>query len=261
MTHAQDLARGTLTLPEAPSDYLADDATVTALAQAHAAGAAAQAGTRATYLRVLLAHTQVALGAPRPTLHDAKRFATLQPDAALAQQKALKACHDRLYALVLDAITVPDLADSTRLKAGERSRRARLRNARSNFARSAAATLRAVSRSQYDLAELGVREASKGRLAALAMKRAPQEHDEQPQRRAALATARAITALEALAGLDHQGAVEAGQMLIDRAAALLLGLGTPSVRSMDKATEARRPLRTAGGTFWPVYKPDESRPQ
>lgn len=252
---------GAAALPETPADYLANDATIAALARAYAAGTVAQSSTRGTYLRVLLAHTQTTLGAPRPALHDARRFATLQPDAIAAQQKALKATHDRLYAIVLDAISSDALRDSPRLKPAERSARARQRNIRSNFARSAAATLRAVSKAGYDLHELGVKDAAKGRLAALARKRMPQEHDDQPQRRAALATARAVTALEALAGIDHEGAVQAGQLLIDRAAALLLAIGTPSARTPVKANEERRPLKTHGATFWPVYKPDEARPQ
>jgi hypothetical protein len=258
-THAAALAA--LELPAPPADYLADDATVSALARGYAAGAEAQGATRATYLRILLAHTQAALGAPRPTLVDARRFATLDPAAAAAQGRALKATHERLYGLVLAAITTSDLEDSSRLSAQERKRRALLRNQRSNFARSAASVLRSLSRALYDLHEIGVKDAAKGRLAALARKRSPEAHsaDDAQSRRAAIATARAITALELLAEGDHAGAIQAGQLLIDRAAALLLSIGTPSARSPEKATTDRVPLKTHGATFWPVYRPEEAR--
>jgi hypothetical protein len=105
--------------------YLATDEQLSALAQEYAVGLGAISGVRLSYLRILVARTRQAAG------RQLKKLTTSQT------RKLAQETHDKLYAVVLAAITTPDLSVDDKLSTEERSRRAMERNRRSNFARTA----------------------------------------------------------------------------------------------------------------------------
>lgn len=110
--------------------YLATDEEVTWLTQTYANGIAAVAGTKVTYLRVLIAHVKHDVG---------RRLKNLKAQAAI---EFLEETHKRLYAIVLKAVTTPEIADAEDLAKEERTRRSLARNSRSNFARSSMTAVR-----------------------------------------------------------------------------------------------------------------------
>lgn len=114
----------------AKTGYIASDATLKTLAQQYVTGADAADEVRGVYLKVLVAH---ALREAQNLSH--KRIT--MPDAI----GAVTAAHSLLYAVILDAVTTADVAADDSLDKDERSRRARERNRRTTFARTAKSTL------------------------------------------------------------------------------------------------------------------------
>jgi len=105
--------------------YLATNEQLAALAQEYASGLGLIGGVRASYLRILVAHSQQDAG---------RQLKKLTP---VQTRKLVQATHDRLYAVVLSAITTPELAADERLSPRENTKRSLERNRRSNFARTA----------------------------------------------------------------------------------------------------------------------------
>ena len=114
--------------PLVRSGYLVTDATLADMARDYVEGTARADRVRGGYLRILVAHAQRHSG-------DAKR---LTGEAAL---NAVEEVHAHLYAVILRAITTPDIAPEEDLATEERARRAKERNRRSTFARTAKTTL------------------------------------------------------------------------------------------------------------------------
>lgn len=109
--------------------YLVNEAALTELARKYAEGVDATEGVRATYLQILVAHAKQELGKPKAV--------------SLEQQlNAIEETHGKLYAIILDAITSPDIAPDDELDKEESQRRSRERNRRSTFARTSKSTLR-----------------------------------------------------------------------------------------------------------------------
>jgi len=107
------------------SGYLATNEQLAALAQEYAIGLGAIGGVRVSYLRIMIAHAHREAG---------RRLKKLTP----AQSRTLvQEVHDRLYAVVLTAITTPEIAPDEKLSPRENTRRSLERNRRSNFARTA----------------------------------------------------------------------------------------------------------------------------
>lgn len=119
----------------AAKHYLASDQEVQTLARGYVDGAGRVAGVRSSYLRVLAAHAKHQLvedvGGPRRVAR-----ATLE-----AQAEALRVADARLYAIILGAVIGPELELNDALEIGERRKRVLERNRRTNFARTAKATL------------------------------------------------------------------------------------------------------------------------
>lgn len=111
----------------ATTNFLFDDNAVAALARDYVSGVSRTDGVRGTYLRVLVAHAQKELTISRVSL-----------PATIA---AIERADAHLYAVIKETVTTPEIAEADGLEATEAHRRALERNRRSNFARSAKATL------------------------------------------------------------------------------------------------------------------------
>lgn len=110
------------------NEYLISDAAIATLAKEYVTGIASIEKVRGNYLRALVAHSQAAC-------FGTKRLTT-EKTLDLVQK-----VHERLYGIVLSAITTADIAPDAEAPAEEQHRRALERNRRSNFARSAKSTL------------------------------------------------------------------------------------------------------------------------
>lgn len=112
------------------TNYLATDAQVASLAKDYVQNASGVESARGTYLKIHLAHAlqEIAKGT-------AKRHTAAETLAAV------ETTHARLYAVVLEAVTTPDIAKAEDLSPEESRRRAQERNRRSAFARSSRSEL------------------------------------------------------------------------------------------------------------------------
>lgn len=226
--------------------YLANDAAVRGLARAYVSGAAMLNGARTGYLRVLLAHSQIALGLTEPRITSAKHITVLSAADKTAQRTALDATADRLYKLVLDEVGN-----------GLKGRGAAIeRHSRTAFARSAASTLRACVSVGIDLRNIGVADAAKGALAKLASARRP-HRAASPGRKLASVRRNITTTLDALP--EAQARVVA-QAMADEIAAWLVKHGK-TTRKAAKALATSQPWATKTGVFMPVHLPAPSAQQ
>lgn len=230
-----------ITATLAQRHYLASDDDVRVLARVSVAGTAMLETSRACYMRVLLAHTQVALGATEPREHSARTLALLDKDARAAQRAKFDDTNARLYALVL--------AENP---AGRGKGAALERHSRTAFARSAASTLRGAIAVGVDLAALGVADTSKGAIAKLTATRTTRKARPQSAKRKLAALRRRITtALDALDKADKLAARELAQSLIDQLGGWLVARSTPTTN----ATAALRdvvPLQLRGQVLLPI---------
>lgn len=141
--------------------YLASDDTIAEIARNYSAAQGTIGAARGEYLRILIAHTQELVG----------RIKDQSVEAALG---ALSAVHDRLYNIILHAVTTPDVEPDDAQPKEERSRRALERNRRSTFARSSKSTVVAFVKSGGKLMELGdLDEITKERLRELTKPKDP----------------------------------------------------------------------------------------
>lgn len=164
----------------ARAGYTATDAQVADLTAAVVTGLAADG----TYLRVLLATSQGALGTRRRI-------------SAAQQMTALDTTHSRLYGLVQGAVGPEDLEP-------------RERNRRANFARSAASTVRLYLRAGGDLREVKPAEATKGALRKAAAPEGPSI-----EQKVEAAAAKLIKTVQALAEQDPQSARNQMRLTMD----------------------------------------------
>ncbi len=107
--------------------YIVNEQALTELARAYAEGVDTTTAVRASYLQILVAHSKQELGTKRATPKQ--------------QIDALETAHASLYAIILEAITTPQLEPSDELPAEESRRRSRERNRRTTFARTSKSTL------------------------------------------------------------------------------------------------------------------------
>lgn len=222
--------------------YLATDAQVRELATLNYESGEQAVATRGTFLRVELAALQAAvMGAPK--LRAGGKAQQLEKDAVLA---ALKEVHARLYSIVLEAITTDDIADGPKLRKAEKTRRALERNRRSNFARSAKATLMAYVRCGGNVSTLAVPQVTKAMLQAEIAKRKPQpDASEQAERIAN----RMAAQIERIKEEDQELAQAVSQRLVSALAATTTDKTT---KSPAKAVEENIPLQVGESYFIPV---------
>jgi hypothetical protein len=207
-------------------NYLATDSDVEAIARQHIEGLGAQA----TYLKILVAGTQAALGAePRQrSTNPAKTF-----DQA-AHLGALETVHDRYYTIVLRV-------------ASDAFRDSKERNRASNYARSAKSTLRAWIKSGHD-----VRSLAAGRVSKEALRKAIPRRAVGPPRNPAKRMLKLADRLEAIATGPDNGVREAIEAVMQRLANKLMTWGGEPVREPSRAIAEHRPLQTRAGVFWPA---------
>lgn len=234
-----------ITATLAQRHYLASDDDVRVLARVSVAGTAMLETSRACYMRVLLAHSQVALGLSEPREHSARALAPIDKDARAAQRSKFDEVNARLYALVL--------AENP---SGRGKGAALERHSRTAFARSAASTLRGAIAVGVDLTALGVADTSKGSLAKLTAARTTKRaRPQQSVKRKLSALRRRITgALDALDKSDKLAARELAQSLIDQLGGWLVARSTPTTNA-TAAIRNNLPLTVRGTTLLPIRAP------
>lgn len=236
------------------ANYSATDADVETLARQYQSAAESQGTTRGVYLRILLAATQVSI-AEHVTLRARRGKTRVIPESdRAAQLEKFEACNTRLYAAVLRGVGGEELEDREGLKPEERRRRALERNRRTNFARSAAATLRAYIRAGGDVTALPVPTVTKGAIAkATSMPDRPASSPaELARRRIQRAAERLSSLVESLAGTDKARAVEALRLAMEPVTDLLRKYTGRPVTKPDQAIAEHKMLKTSVGMFWPA---------
>lgn len=170
-----------------------------------------------------------------------------------AQLAAVKHVHRRFYPVVQEATTTPDIAVSVKSPLAERKRRALERNRRTNFARSAYATIRRWLRAPgHDLMKLDSEKVTKSQL----LSEAP------PTRKHALTSARIQARAGKLIGglvgfarqiakADQAQAAVVVNEAIEQLVKLLASTASMTTDARVAANE-QRPLKVAGRVFWPT---------
>lgn len=134
--------------------FKANEQQVEALAHECYKDAARTARADGTYLKILVAGCQSALG-PKP------KRRTAETDSQLA---VIGSIHDTYYLAVMRGITTQDIIHDDSLAPAERQIRSLERNRRSAFARTAKSTLVGFVRAGYDLRDLAVEQVTKAML-------------------------------------------------------------------------------------------------
>ena len=172
----------------ANTGYLVNDTTVAALARAYADARGTIDNVKGAYLRVLVAHAKDL----------AAKAQTRTPESDM---QAMLATHDRLYAIVLAAITTPDIAADDAQPKDERQRRALERNRRSTFARTAKSTLQAYLKAGGSLPDLDPNKVTKESLRVASPPARP------PETSATILEKRIEDVVKAMAELDREKAI------------------------------------------------------
>lgn len=204
-----------------------------------------------TYLRALIATTQVRLGLDGPRT-SAVRGRVAPPEDSEADLEVLKGVHAEFYTAVLAAVTTPDIAATAGLRKAEAARRAKERNRRSNFARSAKSTLAKYVKLGGNIRGLCVTTITKRALRDLTAKAGGAPPLSMETRAKRFAT-RMVKALEGL----HEQDTELAQMALQQALTQLASrsaewYGAKPTTSIKRAVEHGQLLKTADGLFWPV---------
>lgn len=226
-----------------------DTSEITALAKAALLGDQVPG----TYLRALIATSQVRLGMDEPRT-SALRGRISPPEDSDADLETIKAVHSEFYSAVLSAVTTPDIAQTSGLRKAEASRRAKERNRRSNFARSAKSTLAKFVKAGGNIRGLCVTTITKRSLRELTAKAGGAETKEQSiETRAKRFASRLVRQLEGL----HQEDADLAQMALQQALTQLSSrsaawYGSRPTTSIKRAVEHGQLLKTADGLFWPV---------
>lgn len=190
----------------AKAGWIASDAILTSLAKDYVEGRDQSISVAGSYVKILTAHTQRELekqGVKRAT-----------KEKALA---AIETVHAHAYAVILAAVTTPDLKHSEDLPDKEQTRRALERNRRSNFARSAKSTLVAYVEAGGSMSALKPSDVTKELLRSQYQPKNPPT----PQERAERAVVRIEALLTALAAEDMDAAEELAEMIRTRVAAVV----------------------------------------
>jgi hypothetical protein len=194
----------------AKTGYIVSDATLVQLTKEFGEGIDKADGVRGNFLKILVAHSKRALGK-----WNVKRATT---------EKALEAvdeAYGHLYAVVLEAITTPDLQPDPDVSQEERTRRAYERNRRSTFARSAKSTLVAWINAGGRLATLNPAEVTKEELRSAYAGEGTSASARTLESRIASTASRLEAFVKELAEDDLEEAREAVEELIGRLQALV----------------------------------------
>lgn len=197
----------------AKAGFIASEQVLKTLAERYVTGADATNEVNGVFLKILIAHSQreaATLAHKRITMADALGSVT----AAFAQ----------LYATIVDAVTTPDVAADDSLDKDEKRRRAKERNRRTNFARSAKSTLVGYVKAGGRLVALDPATTTKEQLRSFA----------QAARQGPRAVADQVKALQArlvkLVGVLKETDPDAAQEVVDAAQSDLQAAVTPPKR-------------------------------
>lgn len=168
---------------------------------------------------------------------------------------ALKATHARFYPVVQAAVITPDIAPANRAAAPERKRRALERNRRSNFARSAYATVRRWLKVEgHDLMALKAVSVTKSQLLAEAPPAKSRTlTPERAQARANAMTKRLLDFTKQIAKTDRVQAAEVINGCMQQLAQSMF-TGAHATTDVAVARAEHRPLRVGRATFWPMAR-------
>jgi hypothetical protein len=228
--------------------YLTDAAGVESLASHYASALSIGQSIRNSYLRVLVAGVQQELGQdPRMTARGKAGAVDVQEGLA-----AVRKVHAEYYAAVLRGVTTKDITDEDGLRKQERKLRAKERNRRSNFARSALSLLRAYVKAGGNPRSIVVPTATKAQLAAYVAKHQEIKEPAVRSSRIALAVNRVLEIAEAVKSDDQAEAVALVQSAIASLSHRVGEWTKTTTSSPRKAVAQGIMLRTRQGIFWPV---------
>jgi len=216
-------------------NYVATPADITALVRQHDEAMTAQGTARATYLKALVATTQAELGSP--VRQRGARAAKIAAEEIAKQVAAMEVVQQRFYAAVLQAIGEGPPAQ---------------RNARANFARTAASTLRRWIKAGNDVRALAAARVTKE---ALRITGAARRTASPTARRAERTANRFTDMVTELAKADKGAAIAALEAAMTRIASMLIALGQKPTTKPAEAMSEHKPFRTREGLFWPASVP------
>lgn len=207
-----------------------------------------------SYLKVLIASTLHALGAEIRTAPLRGRAPKHDEAEKERQSKAFEEVQGSFYGAVLSAVIPAELQDDEGKPQSVRSANALERNRRTNFARSAASTVRSFLRNGGDLRILNVSTVTKGQLAELAASKAPAKPEAVVLgNRVEAVGKRALRLLEKLAKEDEGAARHRLEALVSMFAAQLAVIGVEkTTQSPEQAIAKCMPLQTKAGVFFPI---------
>lgn len=234
--------------------YLLTDTQVGELALLYVSHQQAIEQVSGAYLKVFVAGIQVELGLKQPVLSAKPGKAPRHDEKEIQRQlAAIEIVHTRMYEAVSKAVITDELKDNPELPRGERGARALARNARTNFARSAASTVRTFVRNGGDIRQLVIKTLTKRGLQEAAASRSTVVSETvQLTKRAEGAGKRSMLAMKRLAQHDEALARSRIEALMTELGQLLITLGVDTTRDVRKAVEKCIPLEHGNGVFWPL---------
>lgn len=247
------IAKTDINAAVASKHYVATLDDVEALARSNRDGQQAVNASAATYLRVLVASVQFALGMQTPRVA-AARGKQSEPDMD-ADAATLGTVHAQLYEAVMRAVVTDDIADSPGLRQAEKTRRSLERNRRSTFARTAKASLSAFIRAGGNVRSLVVTTVTKQTLRAYTQDQAEPVEKLSPAQVAARLSAEIVRRITAIREDNAVIADAALQQVACDLAELASVWNVKSTTSPAKAVAQHIPLRTTEGVFWPAIPP------
>lgn len=235
-------------------NYLATNEQLVQLAQGALEADARIGNTNATYLRVLVANTQNALGM-EPRMRAARKSTSYEQSEQIG---ALTEVHSRMYAVILSAITTPDIADRPGLRLQEKKRRAKARNDRSNFARTAKSSLLAFIKVGGNVGDLVVATVSKPELRAYVIKRrSPADKDAARAAQVDRIVRATMARVEAVKEEDEESARQIAQKLVLQLTEITCEKSTTSPsKSVKHRIPLRMEVRGESQTFVPLGPPE-----
>lgn len=208
-----------------------------------------------SYFRVLIASTLAELGEKvklEPHRGKAPKYDEAEKTRQLA---AFEKTQTAFYNAVLDAVVSDDIKDDEQKPKAERSANALERNRRTNFARSAASTVRGYIKVGADLRVLNVATITKGQLQDIASARSPRKPEGVALgARVESLGKRSVRLIEQLAKVDEGAARHRLEALVATLASLLAHVGVEKTTDNEAQSIAKCiPLRTkAGHVFMPI---------
>lgn len=236
--------------------YVANDQQIRTLAQAYCDAQERASQVNGTFLRVLIAGTQIAMGT-QPRLRASR---DKLPDFDVTEDlRTLNKVHLHYYEVILDAIVTDDIRDNPKLRQAEKSRRAMERNRRTNFARTAKATLVAYVRAGGNVRSLVVPTVTKASLRAFAEQaRSKEVAKQEPKERVQTFVDRIMTRVEALRKDDEAIAADVAQLLILQLTDV--AKCEKFTKSPKKAADEGIPLELEGRIWLPLPPAEPAQP-